>query len=88
MTEPQPASAQSVEERAAQFPQVKNGEYWIVGVKATHVIEKGDDLSKLALEHYGNKRMISYIIKLNRLRDPSHVCVGQEIKLPELASRQ
>ena len=81
-------SAQRAEELAEQYPQVKYGKFWIVGTKATHVMEKGDDLSKLALEYYGDKHLINYIIKYNKLRNPSNIPVGKEILMPELVAKE
>ena len=80
----------SAEELAADYPQVANGEYWIVGTKTTHVLEKGEDLSKLALEHYGDKKLINYIIRFNgySAQKASNLFVGTEVKLPELVKKE
>ena len=78
---------QNLKELIAQNPQFENGDYWIVGTKATHVIEKGDDFSKLAQKYYDDKTLVSYIIKYNNFRDPSHIYVGAEVKIPELVKR-
>lgn len=78
---------QNLKELIAQYPQFENGDYWIVGTKATHVIEKGDDFSKLAQKYYDDKTLVSYIIKYNNFRDPSHIFVGAEVKIPELVKR-
>ena len=79
----------SAEELAADYPQIEGGEYWIVGTKATHVLQRGDDLSKLALEHYGDKHLINYIIKFNGYgaTQASNLYVGTEVKLPELVRK-
>lgn len=89
---PQPVKPQvgkSAEELAADYPQIENGEYWIVGTKAVHVLEKGEDLSKLAFETYGDKRLINYIIRYNHYSaaKASNLFVGTEVKLPELVKR-
>lgn len=78
---------QNLEELIAQNPQFENGDYWIVGTKATHVIEKGDDFSKLAQKYYDDKTLVSYIIKYNHFKDPSYIYVGAEVKIPELVKR-
>lgn len=80
----------SAEELAADYPQIPNGEYWIVGTKTTHVLEKGEDLSKLALEHYGDKKLINYIIHYNgySMQKASNLFVGTEVKLPELVKKE
>lgn len=83
-------STKSAEELAADYPQIPNGEYWIVGTKTTHVLEKGEDLSKLALEHYGDKKLINYIIHYNgySMQKASNLFVGTEVKLPELVKKE
>lgn len=83
-----PLTPEKVEELIAQYPQLKFGKYWIVGIKSTYVLKKGDDLSKLAFEYYGDKHLINYLIRMNHLRNPSKVGVGQEIKIPELVSKE
>ncbi len=84
------APTKSAEEMAADYPQITNGEYWIVGTKATRVLEKGDDLSKLALEYYGDKHLINYIIRFNGFsaQKASNLFVGTEVKIPELVKRE
>ena len=77
----------SVEERAAQHPQVKYGKYWMVGTRTTHVLQRGEDLTQLAVQYYGDKLMISYIIKYNGIKNPSKVLVGTKVEIPELVER-
>ena len=79
-----------IEELVAENPQIENGEWWIVGTKATHVLDKGEDLSKLALKYYGDKRLISYIIRYNHYTAAraSNLFVGAEVKIPELVKRE
>lgn len=83
------APAKSAEELAADYDQIAGGEYWIVGTKTTHVLEKGEDLSQLALKYYDNKRLINYIIKHNHYsaQKASNMYVGDEVKIPELVKR-
>ena len=75
---------------AADYPQIENGEYWIVGTKTVHTLEKGEDLSKLALQYYGDKRLISYIMRFNHYSASraSNLFVGAEVKIPELVKRE
>ena len=84
-----PAPVKSAEELAADYDQIAGGEYWIVGTKTTHVLEKGEDLSQLALKYYDNKRLINYIIKHNHYsaQKASNMYVGDEVKIPELVKR-
>ena len=75
---------------AADYSQIENGEYWIVGTKTVHTLEKGEDLSKLALQYYGDKRLISYIMRFNHYSASraSNLFVGAEVKIPELVKRE
>ncbi len=72
-----------------RYAQIENGEYWIVGTKTIHELEKGEDLSKLADRYYGDKRLISYIIKHNHYRnsDLERMFVGKKVEIPELVKR-
>jgi len=74
---------------AADYPQIENGEYWITGVSTVHVLAKGEDLSVLAKKYYGDKRLISYIIRMNHYTNAqaNNLFVGAEVKIPELVKR-
>ena len=77
------------EKLAANYPQIENGEYWITGIKTEHVLEKGEDLSILAKKYYDDKRLISYIIRMNHYTNAqaSNLFVGAKVKIPELVKR-
>lgn len=79
----------SAEERAAEYAQLKYGEYWIVGTLDTITLQRGDDLSKLALEYYGDKKLINYIIKHNgySAAQANGLLVGARVKIPELLKK-
>lgn len=83
------ASPADIEKLAADYPQIENGEYWITGVKTVHVLEKGEDLSVLAKKYYDDKRLISYIIRMNHYTNSqaSNLFVGAEVKIPELVKK-
>lgn len=80
-------SLKQLREKAAQYPQVKNGTYLIVGVKAVHKLKSGESLLRLALNNYGSKDFAKYIIAMNHIKNPNLVQVGQDIKLPELVKK-
>lgn len=67
-----------------QYPQVEGGKYEIVGVRETLRLKAGETLRGLALEHYGSKNYVEYIIVFNDIKNPDVVPVGMELKLPEL----
>ncbi len=69
------------------YPQVKSGDYEIVGVKCVHVLQSGETISKLSRKYLGGVEMNVYIIKLNDLKRPDLVKVGQEFKIPELRKK-
>lgn len=83
VAKPQPSAA----ELAKQFSQLEQGEYWIVGTKAEHMIVVGDNLYKLARKTYGDKELAAYIIHYNRISNPDNIHLGAKLKLPELVKK-
>ncbi|MBR5051773.1 MAG: HU family DNA-binding protein [Bacteroidaceae bacterium] len=67
-----------------QYAQVPGGKYKIVGTKKTYVMKRGDFLTRIAIQEYGDKDVAQYIIVHNNFPDPDNVPVDAEIKLPEL----
>ena len=85
--EPQVETSVEVEETPApeeQYAQVPGGKYKIVGTKKTYVMKRGDFLTRIAIQEYGDKDVAQYIIVHNNFPDPDNVPVDAEIKLPEL----
>lgn len=82
--DPDAADPDEIVEAKPTYPQVNGGEYEIVGVKAIHAIKKGESINILARQYFGDMEMNVYIIKLNNLKRPDLVEVGQQIKIPEL----
>ncbi len=76
------------EEAAEKYPQVEDGEYLIVGTKEEYTLQKGDDLFKLSVGMYGDKKFAPYIIVYNDLKNPSHIEIGDVLKLPELRKKK
>lgn len=77
-------SLKRLKANAAKYPQVKDGNYLIVGVKTVHKLKSGESLLRLAQKVYGSRDFVKYIIILNKIKDPDLVQIGAEIKLPEL----
>jgi nucleoid-associated protein YgaU len=50
----------------------------------THVVRKGDTLSKIAEEYYGDARLYPKIFEANRdiLKDPNKIQPGQKLRIP------
>lgn len=82
--DPDAADPDEIVEAKPTYPQVNGGEYEIVGVKTVHAIKKGESINILARQYFGDMEMNVYIIKLNNLKRPDLVEVGQQIKIPEL----
>lgn len=80
-------SLAQLRKKAAQYPQVKNGSYLIVGVKSSHTLRSGESLLRLAQKNYGSRDFVQYIVTLNQIKDPDLVQIGKEIKLPELIKK-
>lgn len=49
-----------------------------------HIVKKGDTLSKIALEYYGDAKLYPQIFDANRdiLDDPDKIRVGQKLRIP------
>jgi nucleoid-associated protein YgaU len=49
-----------------------------------HVVAKGDTLSKIAEEYYGDKMLYTKIFEANKgiLKDPNKIQVGQKLRIP------
>jgi nucleoid-associated protein YgaU len=47
-----------------------------------YVVLKGDNLGKISLKLLGTSRRMDEIVKLNNLKDPDDIRVGQSLKIP------
>ncbi len=63
--------------------------YAIVGTRATHQLQYGETLVKLARK-YGNKKLWPYIARYNKeaLADVDNIPVGTTIRIPELSEEK
>lgn len=48
----------------------------------THVVRKGDTLSKIAAKYYGDADRYHELAKANKISNPNHIVPGQRIKIP------
>lgn len=50
----------------------------------TYVVQKGDTLSKIADQYYGDARLYTQIFEANRdvLKDPDKIKPGQKLRIP------
>ena len=64
--------------------------YAIVGTRATHQLQYGETLVKLARKYYGNKKLWPYIARYNKeaLADVDNIPVGTTIRIPELSEEK
>lgn len=81
-------SPSEIRKRAAEYEQVPDGEYLIIGTKGVHVMSRGDNMYKIAKKHYGNSELASYIIFYNKFRNPDKVFLGAKVRLPELVKKE
>lgn len=73
-----------LDENGEPFAVVPGGKYRIVGTRKTHVMRRGDYLTRIAVREYGDKEFARYIIAHNGIKDPDNVPLGKEIRIPEL----
>ena len=71
-----------------QYRQVEGGKYKITGTLSTHTIKSGETLRNIALDVYGSKGYVQYIIRHNNIENPDLVEAGQVIKLPKLVPNE
>ena len=64
--------------------------YTIVGTCATHQLQYGETLVKLARRYYGNKKLWPYIARYNKeaLADVNNIPVGTTIRIPKLSEEK
>ena len=64
--------------------------YTIVGTRATHQLQYGETLVKVARRYYGNKKLWPYIARYNKeaLADVDNIPVGTMIRIPELSEEK
>ncbi|MBR6201641.1 MAG: HU family DNA-binding protein [Bacteroidaceae bacterium] len=49
---------------------------------STHVMQRGESLTRVSQKYYGTKDSVQAIIRKNKLKDPDNVPLGYVIKLP------
>ncbi len=75
-------------EVAKYFPQVKNGEYWIVGdARRVHLMQVGETLYSIAEEELGNRNLVRYLIVFNDFEDPNVIHKDDTIRIPKLVKK-
>lgn len=71
----------------SKYSQVNGGEYEIVGIKSVHRVKAGESVNAIARRYFGDMEMSVYIIKLNNLRNPEVIEIGDELKIPRLRKK-
>lgn len=87
----QPTSVEpkeNYEEMAKSYPQVKDGEYWIVGdAGRVHYMQVGETLYRIAGKELGDQKLIRYLIVFNDFKDPNVLHKDQPIRIPRLVRK-
>lgn len=86
---PAPAKKQeSAADIAKYFPQVKGGEYWIVGdAGRVHTMQVGETLYRIAKKELGDRELIQYLIVFNDFENPNIIHTGDTIRIPKLVKK-
>ncbi|MBQ5913414.1 MAG: HU family DNA-binding protein [Bacteroidaceae bacterium] len=86
---PAPAKKQeSAADIAKYFPQVKGGEYWIVGDAGhVHTMQVGETLYRIAKKELGDRELIQYLIVFNDFENPNIIHTGDTIRIPKLVKK-
>jgi nucleoid-associated protein YgaU len=63
-------------------PQQAGGDAW--DATQWHVVQKGETLSKIAQQYYGDASLYPKIFEANRdvLKDPNLIRIGQKLRIP------
>lgn len=75
------------EELAKNFPQVENGEYWIVGEMGTDTMKVGTNLYRISQKQLGNKYLLNYIVVFNNIKNPDVIPPGFVFHIPRLVKK-
>ena len=70
--------------KSRQWQQLPHGKSIIVGTYASHVVQTGESIPRLAKRYYGSYNYANYIVLFNHIKDPDVIKVGQQIKMPQL----
>lgn len=70
--------------KSRQWQQLPHGKSIIVGTYASHVVQTGESIPRLAKRYYGSFNYANYIVLFNHIKDPDVIKVGQQIKMPQL----
>ena len=70
--------------KSRQWQQLPHGKSIIVGTYASHVVQTGESIPRLAKRYYGSSNYANYIVLFNHIKDPDLIKVGQQIKMPQL----
>lgn len=54
----------------------------VSGEALVHTVASGDNLSKIAKQYLGNANKYMDIAEANGIKNPDHIQVGQEIRIP------
>lgn len=82
------APAEDPAEIAKYFPQVRNGEYWIVGdAGRIHYMQVGETLYRIAKKELGDQNLVRYLIVFNDFDDPNVIHTGDPIRIPKLVKK-
>lgn len=58
--------------------------FTIQGTLATHTLQEGETIVRLAQKYYGDKRLWPYIVIHNGMQNPNSVVIGKAISIPKL----
>lgn len=81
-------SSRRMPSEALAYPQIEDGEYYIVGIRDTVIVKPGMTLLNMAIKYYKDKDLYVYICKLSGVDDPNRVHPDQKLLIPELRKKE
>ncbi|MCR5180470.1 MAG: HU family DNA-binding protein [Bacteroidaceae bacterium] len=81
------APAPKIPSETLAYPQLEEGDYWIVGIKGTEIMKPGKTLLNFSLKYYNSKDFVPYICVMNDITNPDVVPLNKELRIPELRKK-
>ncbi|MBO4906401.1 MAG: HU family DNA-binding protein [Bacteroidaceae bacterium] len=84
----QASSKQQAPPETLAYPQIEEGDYYIVGIRDTVVAKPGMTLLNIAIKYYRDKDLYIYICKMNGIDNPNHIQPDQQLIIPDLVKKE
>lgn len=77
-----------VQRPLSTISQVDTVDYLFAGTMCEHKVSLEETLTKISLQHYGDKKLWPYIVKYNKMSRPNDLACGMLLEIPRLVPRK